>query len=147
MKRSDRLRVVEKLAKQREDQAALALSQIRAQVEAEQNRYTELEDYRNEYMGYLDQQGGRSISIEQWRRTQGFIDQLGDLMVRQQQAVTQWQQRESQVLQKWQILYQRRKNIAQFIENISIEEIVIADKKEQQAIDELVSMNFHNNES
>ena len=143
MKRSERLRVIETLAKQREDQAATALGQIRAQVEAEQGRYQELETYRLEYTGYLDEQAGQSISIEQWRRTQGFIDQLGDLMLRQKQAVIQWQQREAQVLQKWQVLYQRRKNIGQFIDNISMEEVVAADKKEQQAIDELVSMRFH----
>jgi flagellar FliJ protein len=147
MKRSERLRVIETLAKQREDQAAQALGQIRAQVEAEQGRYQELEGYRTEYMGYLDEQAGQSISIEQWRRTQGFIDQLGDLMLRQKQAVLQWKQRESQVLQKWQILYQRRKNIGQFIDNISMEEVVAADKKEQQAIDELVSMRFHQSDS
>ncbi|MFQ3232058.1 flagellar export protein FliJ [Reinekea sp.] len=147
MKRSERLRVIETLAKQREDQAATALGQIRAQVEAEQGRYQELENYRTEYMGYLDEQAGQSISIEQWRRTQGFIDQLGDLMLRQKQAVLQWKQRESQVLQKWQVLYQRRKNIGQFIDNISMEEVVAEDKKEQQAIDELVSIRFHQSDT
>lgn len=144
MKRSERLKVIETLAKQREDQAAAALGQIRAQVEAEENRYTELESYRSEYQSYLDGQGGQGISIQQWRRTQGFIDQLSDLMVRQQHAVTQWKQREAQVLQKWQALYQKRKNIAKFIENISLEEVIASDKKEQQAIDELVSMRYSN---
>ncbi|MDN3649364.1 flagellar export protein FliJ [Reinekea marina] len=142
MKRSERLKVIETLAKQREDQAAAALGQIRAQVEAEEGRYKELESYRAEYLGYLDGQGGQGISIEQWRRTQGFIDQLGDLMVRQQNAVAQWKEREDQVLQKWQALYQKRKNIAKFIEGISIEEVIAADKQEQQAIDELVSMRY-----
>lgn len=143
MKRSQRLQVVEKLAKQREDQAAAALVQIRNQLKLEQQRYDELVQYRDEYMGYLDTQGNQGMSIEQWRRTQGFIDQLGDLMVRQSHTIQQWLEREDQILKKWQLAYQRRKNIAQYIENISIEELVIADKKEQQAIDELVSNRFN----
>lgn len=143
MKRSQRLQVVEKLAKQREDQAAAALVQIRNQLKLEQQRYDELVQYRDEYMSYLDTQGNQGMSIEQWRRTQGFIDQLGDLMVRQSHTIQQWLEREAQLLKKWQLAYQRRKNIAQYIENISIEELVIADKKEQQAIDELVSNRFN----
>ncbi|WP_287418796.1 flagellar FliJ family protein, partial [Reinekea sp.] len=76
MKRSVRLGIVEKLAKQREDQAAQALAQVRAQLDVENNRLLELGQYREEYLGYLDQQGALGISMQQWRRTQGFIDQL-----------------------------------------------------------------------
>jgi len=84
VKRSVRLGIVEKLAKQREDQAAQALAQVRAQLDVENNRLLELGQYREEYLGYLDQQGALGISMQQWRRTQGFIDQLADLAQRQQ---------------------------------------------------------------
>lgn len=142
MNRSNRLKIVEKLAKQREDQAAQALGQIRQQIEVETNRLDELVNYRQEYLDYLDKEAVNGISMQQWRRTQGFIDQLADLMVRQQSALHQWQQREQQVLEKWQLLYQRRKNIGQFIEKISIEEVIAADKQEQKQLDELVNQRF-----
>jgi len=142
MSRSSRLQIVEKLAKQREDQAAQALAQVRAQLEIEQNRLQELIQYRQEYMNYLEQQGAEGISMQQWRRTQGFIDQLADLAVRQQNAIASWSSREQQVLDKWRSLYQRRKNIGQFIDKISMEEVIAADKKEQKQIDELVSQRF-----
>lgn len=143
MSRSKRLEIVERLAQQREDQAAQALAQVRSQLELEQRRLDELLEYRAEYQGYLDQQSSQGIAIEQWRRTQGFIDQLSDLAQRQQSAIDSWNQREQQVLSKWRELYQKRKNIAQFIGKVSMEELVEADKKEQKAIDELVTQRFH----
>lgn len=142
MKPSVRLGIVEKLAKQREDQAAQALAQVRAQLEIEDNRLLELGQYREEYLGYLDQQGALGISMQQWRRTQGFVDQLEDLAQRQQVAIDGWRAREQQVLDKWRQLYQRRKNIGQYIGKLSVEEMLAEDKQEQKAIDELVSQRF-----
>lgn len=145
MSRSQRLQIVEKLAKQREDQAAQALAQVRAQLESEESRLEELVQYRQEYLNYLDTQGSQGISMQQWHRTQGFIDQLADLAVRQQQAIATWRQREHQVLDKWRELHQRRKNIGGYIDKISTEEAIAADKKEQKLIDELISQRFHQN--
>ena len=142
MKRSVRLNIVEKLAKQHEDQAAQALAEVRSQLEIEDKRLQELVEYREEYMGYLDQQGAAGISMQQWRRTQGFIDQLADLAQRQQIAIDGWRAREQQVLDKWRLLYQRRKNIGQYINKLSMEELAAEDKKEQKVIDELISQRF-----
>ena len=142
MSRASRLDIVVKLAKQREDQATQALVQVRAQVAAEEKRLEELLSYRQEYQTYLDKQGSHGISMQQWRRTQGFIDQLEDLSVRQQNTIATWRAREQQVLAKWQELYQRRKNIGQFIDKISMEEAIAADKKEQKQIDELINQRF-----
>ncbi|MFT4675922.1 MAG: flagellar FliJ protein [Reinekea sp.] len=142
MKPSARLGIVEKLAKQREDQAAQALAQVREQLEIEDKRLLELAEYREEYLGYLDKQGALGISMQQWRRTQGFIDQLEDLAQRQQIAIDGWRAREQQVLDKWRQLYQRRKNIGQYIGKLSVEEVLAEDKKEQKVIDELISQRF-----
>jgi flagellar FliJ protein len=142
MTRSSRLQIVEKLAKQREDQAAQALAEVRQQIETEEKRLTDLLDYRTEYLQYLDTAGAEGISMQQWRRTQGFIDQLADLANRQQLTIQNWQHREQQVLEKWRELYQRRKNIGSYIEKISTEEAIAADKKEQKLIDELINRRF-----
>ncbi|MEJ2042949.1 MAG: flagellar export protein FliJ [Reinekea sp.] len=142
MSRANRLQIVEKLARQREDQAAQALAQVRTQLEQENKRLDELHQYQTEYQQYLDTQGGQGISMAQWRRTQGFIDQLSSLIVRQQETINGWQQREEFILGKWRELYQKRKNIAQYIEKISLGEAIADDKKEQKVIDELVSRRF-----
>ncbi|MDX1342138.1 MAG: flagellar export protein FliJ [Reinekea sp.] len=142
MSRAGRLEIVIRLAKQREDQASQALAQVRNQIELEEKRLEELQQYQQEYRGYLEQQGAQGISMQQWRRTQGFIDQLEDLSIRQQQTIVTWRQREQQVLEKWRELYQRRKNIAQYIDKISMEEAIAADKQEQKQIDELINQRF-----
>lgn len=142
MSRSKRLEIVERLAVQREEQAAQALAQVRSHLEVEENRLTELVDYRQEYRSYLEQQGSQGISMQQWHRTQSFIDQLSNLAERQQATIDSWRQREQQILEKWRELYQRRKNVARFIEKISMEEAIAADKKEQKLIDELVNQRY-----
>lgn len=142
MSRSKRLAIVEKLAKQREDQAAAALAQVRAQVAQEQARLGELHSYQQEYAQYLTKQGEKGISMQQWHRTQHFIDQLAGLADRQQSTIASWQQREQQLLETWRQLHQRRQNIAQYIEQISIEEAIAADKAEQKQIDELITLRF-----
>jgi flagellar FliJ protein len=74
----------------------------------------------------------------QWRRTQGFIDQLGGVIGQQEGVIKQWQRQEQQVLMQWQTLYQRRKSIGNLVDKLSMEELVEADKQEQKALDELV---------
>lgn len=139
MKRSERLQIIEKLAQQREDQAARALAQLRTQLDSEKAQLEELDSYRTEYQAYLQRQGSEGLSILQWRRTQGFIDQL-TLVMRQQEAVIgRFHEQEAQLLQHWQRLYQRRKSLAQLVERVSLEEFVAADRAEQKAIDELVN--------
>lgn len=140
MSRAARLQVVAKLAQQREDQAVQALAQVRAQLGNEQNRLQELQQYRQEYSAYLAQQGSAGIGMQQWRRTQGFIDQLDQLIGRQQTAIQSWQHREQDVLAHWREFHMRRKNISSYIDKLSIEEILAADKKEQKMMDELASL-------
>ena len=142
MSRSSRLKIVERLAVQREEQAAQALAQVRQQIETEEKRLEELVAYRQEYLSYLDEQGTKGISMQQWHRTQSFIDQLATLSGRQQQTIDGWRSREQQILEKWRELYQRRKNIGRFIDKISTEEAIAADKQEQKLIDELVNQRY-----
>ncbi|WP_146171264.1 flagellar export protein FliJ [Saccharospirillum sp. MSK14-1] len=139
MKRSERLQVIERLAKQREDQAAQALQQARAQLEQEIKQLDELADYQRDYHQSLQASGGGGISIEQWRRTQGFIDQLETVMGRQRGVIQQWQEQEAKLLAHWQSLYQRRKTLNQLVEKVSMEELIEADRREQKALDEVVS--------
>lgn len=139
MQRSERLQVIERLAKQREDQAAQALQQARVQLEQEVKQLEELADYQREYHHSLQVSGGSGISIEQWRRTQGFIDQLETVMGRQHRVIAQWQEQEAKLLAHWRSLYQRRKTLNQLVEKISMEELIEADRREQKALDEVVS--------
>lgn len=139
MKRSERLQVIERLAKQREEQAAQALQQARAQLAQEVQQLEELAGYQQEYHNALQASGSGGVSIEQWRRTQGFIDQLETVMVRQRQVIGQWQQQEAKLVAHWQSLYQRRKTLNQLVERVSLDELIEADRREQKALDEVVS--------
>lgn len=142
MSRAKRLAIVERLAVQREEQASQALAQVRMQIETEEKRLDELVEYRQEYLNYLEKQGAQGISMQQWHRTQSFIDQLVTLSGRQQSTIDAWRSREQQILEKWRELYQRRKNVGRFVDKISTEEAIAADKQEQKLIDELISQRY-----
>lgn len=138
MKRSERIQLIEKLARQREDQAAQALAQTRQRIEQEQLQLQELQGYREEYQGYLERQGGTGMSILQWRRTQGFIEQLSGVILQQEGVIQRWHEQERHLVRRWQKLYQRRRSLGQLVEKISIEEFIETDRQEQKALDELV---------
>lgn len=145
MKRSERMQLIERLARQREDQAARALAQTRQRIEQEQAQLQELEGYRQEYQSYLEQQGSVGLSIMQWRRTQGFIDQLGDVIQQQEGVIRRWHDQEHHLVQSWQKLYQRRRSLGQLVEKISVEEFIEEDRREQKALDELVGQMMRQN--
>ncbi|WP_108124466.1 flagellar export protein FliJ [Saccharospirillum mangrovi] len=146
-KRSERLQLIERLAKQREEQAAQALQQARNQLGQEIKQLEELANYQAEYHQSLQVSGSTGVSIEQWRRTQGFIDQLEIVMGRQQGVIRQWQDQEAKLLAHWQSLYQRRKTLNQLVEKVSMEELIEADRREQKALDEVVSQMRQRNSS
>lgn len=136
--RSQRMAIVEKVALQREEQAAKALSMARQQMEMEHKRLQELIDYQNDYDGNLRQEG-REMTGMQLRNFQYFTGQLEHIVIQQKQQIETLDGQIEQIQEKWQELYIRRKSIGSIVDKIKLEEWVVQEKKEQKAMDELVS--------
>ena len=136
--RSSRMAIVEKIAKQREDQAANALNLMRQQMEMEIKRLEELKAYQVDYNGNLRTEG-RQMSGMQLRNFNYFSDQLESIVAQQQGQIHKLEDQIEQIRDKWQQLYIRRKSIGSIVEKIKLEEWVVQEKKEQKLMDELIS--------
>jgi flagellar protein FliJ len=136
--RSQRMAIVEKVALQREDQAAKALSMARQQMEMEHKRLEELKDYQDDYNGNLRQEG-RVMTGMELRNFQYFTGQLELIVNQQKQQIDTLEGQIKQIQEKWQELYIRRKSIGSIVDKIKLEEWVVQEKKEQKAMDELVN--------
>ena len=99
--RSSRLAIVEKVAKQREDQAANALALARQQMEMEHTRLKELLDYGEDYNGNLRSEG-RQMTGMQLRNFNFFANQLDHIIEQQKQQIKTLEGQIEQIQQKWQ---------------------------------------------
>lgn len=139
MKRSSRMEVVERVIRQQEDRAAAALGLAQTQVKQEQQKLQELHDYLNSYENDMLSKGGQGISGQQWQNFQYFLGQLEQVIGQQQHTIVVAEQQLEKIRLQWQQIHIKRKSIASLVENIRFEEWMVEEKREQKALDELVS--------
>lgn len=93
MTRSDRVKPVIKVAKNRERDAARVLSDAQRVVQAQQDRLRDLVKYREDYRAGFTQRGGAGVTAAQLRTLRGFLEKL-DLAVEQQERIVREAQAE-----------------------------------------------------
>ncbi|WP_119394984.1 flagellar export protein FliJ [Salinibius halmophilus] len=139
MKRSERLRLVERVAQQHEDKAAKALKMAEQKISFEQQQLEQLVTYQQTYQNTQKQAGSQGIGVQQYLVYQHFLDQIEVMIANQQRVVNQAQQQYQQLMRHWQQLYLRRRSMAQLAEKVSLSEFMEQQKAEQKAIDEIVN--------
>lgn len=144
MKRSDRLKLVERVARQHEDKAAQALQMAEQKLAFEYQQLADLQAYQDTYQSTQQQASMQGIGVQQYMVYQHFLDQIEVLISNQQRTIEQVKNQHQQLLNHWQNLYLRRKSLAQLAEKVSLEEFVAEEKQAQKQIDELV-MQMHAN--
>lgn len=137
MKRSVRLQVVLQLFQQKEDVALQGVQQATQDVEQQQLQLKSLIDYQNEYyQSSSDTQ--QTISIQQWRRLQDYIEQLKGIIAKQEYQVQLSEVNLQRAQDAWRVAHLKRKSMESMIEKIVVQETFEADKKDQKYMDELV---------
>ena len=137
--RSKRLAIVERLIEQQEQQLAKAVGMARQQLQQEEKKHQDLQNYLGDYESELLTQGEGGISGSQWQNFQFFIGQLEQAISQQRGAVQRAEQQIEIVLVKWRQVYQKRKSLGSLIHKIKLDELVEQEKKEQKQVDDLVN--------
>ncbi len=135
-KKSQRIQTVVKLARHDEDEAVLALSQARRQVEEQQRRLAELEAYRRDYAQRLDGLGSAGVNIAQLNEYRAFIIRLDAAIGQQGQRLKQCQAELEQASAAWQAARLRHRAVDKYRQRCRDEELRQAAKKEQKESDE-----------
>ena len=95
MKKSDRLTPVQRLSESREQTAAKALGKSNQAVQAQEQRLSELEQYRSEYYQYVQERGAAGVTAGKLQDLQRFLNNL-NLAIEQQKQVVEMARREQE---------------------------------------------------
>lgn len=141
MTRSKRMQPIQRLAKDKERQAARKLGEAQRQLDLQRERLQQLLNYRDEYNGQLHRSGkGRSLNAFQFRDFNAFVSRIDTAIAQQQEAVTQWENHLRKVREQWQNEWQHAQAIEKAVDRIRGEERHEAERLDQKNTDELARL-------
>ncbi len=144
-KRSRRLQIVLDLIAREEDQERQLLGQLRSQLQASDAKIDQLVAYQRQYQEDLRSTSASVKSVRHIQTFHVFISRLGTAIEQQQQQSLLLKQKLDVQTGKWQTVYQKKKNMEEYIERCKNEEQVEEDRKEQRQLDDAAHRRPHRN--
>ncbi len=142
MQKIKRMKLVIELAQKAENDAASQLGEIQTQLQTEQQRLQDLNDYYNSYKQNANAPTG-SVSVQTIQNARYFLQQLDTAKQAQTHQITHVTQQKDQQQKHLQEKYMRRRMLESLLEKIKQDEQAIVDKKEQALLDEWTSVKFN----
>ncbi len=136
MKKSNRLKPVQRLSEAREQDAAKALGDSNRHVSEQEQRLADLENYREEYARYYQQRGEQGVTAAKLMELQRFLHNLNKAIEQQQQVVAMARQRSEQSKQQWNNARGKSQALDKVVERYRKEEDRSASRQEQKDNDE-----------
>ena len=135
MTRLERLDPAVKHADKKEQAALKLVAAAQREVNIEQNKLSQLRDYRDEYINRRDQKQA-SYSVIELQEFNRFLGQLDDTIKKQMSVIKLRQSQLDEQRARWLKTQINSKVIHQVVENLSQEEIVKQARSEQKVMDE-----------
>ncbi len=132
-KRSDRIQRVHGIAENEERDYCRAMGDAQRALDEQQQRLTELHQYRDEYAARQPKGMRGSVSSVQWADYQNFLRRLDDAVHAQSQLVDDGKQNRDAHRQRWMIKRQKMESLQRVVERYRSDE-VRADEREQQKV-------------
>lgn len=139
MKKSERMKPVAKVTESREKMAAKALGESNRELQQHEQRLSELQKYREEYLGYCQERGSDGISAAKFQELQRFLLNLNKAVEQQQQLVEFTQQSLAMKKSSWQQARSRTRAMDTVIDRYRRQEQQSEQKREQKEQDEIGS--------
>ncbi len=142
-KTSERLGLVMELIVREEEAERRALGEFQAQIKSAELKVQELVSYQRQYQDELRGQGKKGAAaagstIRNLQNYHVFISRLGVAIEQQEQQILLLKQKLEVQTQKWRKIYQKKSNMADYIDRCRREEDYQADKKQQRELDDAV---------
>jgi len=140
MAAANSLKMLLELEQQREDRLAQEFANAQQQLREQEQKLAGLEQYRIDYLHQLTNVGAQGIESLQFGQYQGFISKLDQGIQQIHSNLVSVRNAVEQRRQRW--LAQRRKKdaVAHLIEQRAKREQTIANRREQNQLDEFASM-------
>ena len=139
MSRPDALQAVIRVSEEREREATRLMVERRQQLEHQEARMTELEDYRKQYLEQFRQAGSQGLGMGQLNEYRIFLSRLDQALQQQRQLLAQSRQAYEESRQHWLTRRQERRAVEKLAERRREEALRLALRREQRENDEFAS--------
>ena len=135
-RKSERFKVLQKLAGKYEELAAQSLGKSVSNVDAQKSRLAELKQFREEYTKQFYATGAAGISGAAIQSYQNFISQLDVAIEQQKQTLFAAETDQSQKKEVWQDKHRTTRIYDKTIEQFTAKETKEKDRREQKEQDD-----------
>lgn len=136
MTRSKRMQPVQRVAKNREQNAVQELGQSQQNLDAQRARLEELRAYRDQYARDFEQSGGSGLGAARVRDYRIFLNRLGEAIRQQENLIEQCCSQHQQTRRQWLETRSHSQAIDKVVHRYRREEHRRQERREQQEQDE-----------
>ncbi|WP_038177082.1 MULTISPECIES: flagellar export protein FliJ [Vibrio] len=130
-------------AKERENQAALALGQARSELEGYYQQLEQIEKYRLDYCHQLVDRGQKGLNASQYAHLNRFLTTLDETLSKQKQAESHFKDQVTNCEQNWFESRKNRRSYEWLIEKKHNEKQRVQHQREQKQMDEFSTLQFN----
>ncbi len=129
-------------AKERENQAVLALTQARTELDGYYQQLEQIEKYRLDYCKQLVERGQQGLTASQYSHLNRFLTTLDETLAKQKQAETHFKDQVQSCEQNWLENRKQRRSYEWLIEKKQKEKVHLENAREQKQMDEFATLQF-----
>lgn len=136
MTSSERLKPIQHVAEVRERDAARSFGESQRQLDEEQQRLSQLEAYRDEYLQRFQRLQQEGLTVAQLLEYQAFLAKL-DAAVRHQAEIVQLRRSDAERrLEAWKDRRTHSRAMERAVDNLAERELRDGERREQKALDD-----------
>ncbi|MCE0494525.1 flagellar export protein FliJ [Vibrio salinus] len=130
-------------AKEKEEQAVLALNSARQELDNYYVQLKQIEQYRLDYCSQLVERGQNGLSASQYWHLNRFLTQLDETLAKQREAESHFKQQVQNCEEHWLDVRKQSRSYEWLIEKRKAEKELLEQKKEQKFLDEFATLQFN----
>ena len=142
MKRSERLASIIRISDSEEQKAAREYAKSRQNLEQNQKKLTELQQYRDDFYKGINQGDVARNNASHLMGYQGFLSQVNNAIESQKKMIEKTENNTEIMRNHWLKKRMRKQSMERAKENISQTENKVQLRKEQKRIEEFIQSNY-----
>ena len=138
----DALQLVYEQREKQVEQALQAYQKAQQLLFEQRSQLQNLHQYRRQYIAQLTEKGSQGLSISELGKYQQFIVQIDQGLTKQQQGLVKFEYDVHAQKKLWMESQVSCKAMAMLLEKKALQKAKIADRKEQQLLDEFATFQY-----
>jgi len=136
------LQLVHEQREKQVEESLQAYQQAQKALFEQRNQLQNLHQYRRQYTAQLSDKGSEGLTVSTLSKYQQFIVQIDQGLTNQQSAIVKFEYAVREAKRKWTDSQVACKAMGLLLEKKALEKSKLADKKEQQLLDEFSTFQF-----